>query len=891
MVGTTWRNRAQSATESNYGGSTREQQLSIARTITTKMEDDTDLEMRARVLKEVEEEDEDVSYDVLFLRECDVPEPYAAATHHEINGKKGPREMHRTDSFRKPQRRNSQVGLGGNTKCVSHSLGSVTTMSSIGRRKSEAERTKRVVSARERLRAQGKAVVTAASVVSFMKGSVSARLLSKSGSLVKQMGGPETGATGAGNKRGRPMLSRTPSQRFASPTELFRAESPAVRKRFVSNTARRRASAASSTMAYRAKRGLPSLGARSKSAPLGLPDLLIKDAAHAVPPTSHQVRPWDTRLSESIADRERNMMHEAIQGFTTAIAKAPPDLHLKPYFERADTYLLTGAYAKAAEDLTACIRLDPKSAKSLFKRAVAYNYLGKTDRALMDYNACLKLDPWSVDAYHNRALLFRRVGEYDHAKEDYVALRLIETGKARIRHGRIVEARAEDVASDPFDDDEYAVRQLDVALIMSSSYADDDDFTIDTNLKAGWKGNEVDAQIKQAAAQNRRTATTQAQKRAHAMGKDWDDENSVEKLADWQDELDDILNGRPIANGMSSMRKTEEARFADGRRMKVALHTDPDERTPAMVELLISKSPSVTYLQQFDDELLSTLWELFDFEHVETGTAVVTEGESSNRFYVLLEGECRVMSSVPGMDEKMTIGRLESGQGFGELALLRGAPRNSTVVATKPSELLSLSKTEYLETVHHHELKNMDVKETLIRRCEAFSKWDTPQLHMCAGIARTRTYKEGSDVVKQGAPAEEFYLVKAGLVHIRQTIPHLGSLVSVHVATLSSGDFFGETALLEPWGGTSAYSAVCDTYTQLLVINKRQFDHSLMNNTMHDDIRRLGVRLPKVAHAHVRIDDQTKWRDRRKVVLEPFMPRKKKPWEEVGAEAVGGKWT
>jgi CRP-like cAMP-binding protein/tetratricopeptide (TPR) repeat protein len=866
------------------------------------MEDDTDLELRARVLKEVEEEDEDVSYDVLFLRECDVPEPHAAATHHEINGKGLSGQMHRTDTFKKPQRRNSQVGLGGNTKCVSHSLGSVTTMSTIGRRKSEAARTMRVVSARERLRAQGKAVVAAASVVSFMKGSVSARLLSnKSGLVVQPMGGPEeTGATGAGNKRGRPTLSRAPSQRFASQTELFRAkESPAVRKSFVSNTARRRASTASSTKAYRAKRGLPSLpslGARSTSAPLGLPDLLIKDAAHAVPPTSHQVRPWDTRLSESIADRERNMMHEAIQGFTTAIAKAPPDLHLKPYFERADTYLLTGAYAKAAEDLTACIRLDPKSAKSLFKRAVAYNYLGKTDKALVDYNACLKLDPWSVDAYHNRALLFRRVGEYDHAKEDYVSLRLIETGKARIRHGRIVEARAEDVASDPFDDDQYAVRQLDVALIMSSSYADDDDFTIDTNLKAGWKGNEVDAQIKQAAAQKRRTATTtQAGAKAkmiqHSRGSDWDDENSEEKLADWQDELDDILNGRPIVNGISSMRKTEEARFDDGRRTKVALQTDPDERTPAMVELLISKSPSVTYLQQFDDELLSTLWERFDFEHVETGTAVVTEGESSNRFYVLLEGECRVMSSVPGMDEKMTIGRLESGQGFGELALLRGVPRNSTVVATKPSELLSLSKTEYLETVHHHELKNMDIKETLIRRCEAFSKWDAPLVNKVAGIARTRKYKEGSAVVKQGAPAEEFYLVKAGLVHIRQTITHLGSLVSVHVATLSSGDFFGETALLEPWGGMSAYSAVCDTYTQLLVINKRQFDHSLMNNTMHDDIRRLGVRLPKVAHAHVRIDDQTKWRDHRKVLLEPFMPRKKKPWEEVGAEAVGGKWT
>ena len=168
MVGTTWRNRAQSATESNYGGNTREDQLSIARRIATKMEDDTDLELRARVLKEVEEEDEDVSYDVLFLRECDVPEPHAAATHHEINGKGLSGQMHRTDTFKKPQRRNSQVGLGGNTKCVSHSLGSVTTMSTIGRRKSEAARTMRVVSARERLRAQGKAVVAAASVVSFM---------------------------------------------------------------------------------------------------------------------------------------------------------------------------------------------------------------------------------------------------------------------------------------------------------------------------------------------------------------------------------------------------------------------------------------------------------------------------------------------------------------------------------------------------------------------------------------------------------------------------------------------------------------------------------------------------------------------------------------------------
>ena len=75
------------------------------------------------------------------------------------------------------------------------------------------------------------------------------------------------------------------------------------------------------------------------------------------------------------------------------------------------------------------------------------------------------------------------------------------------------------------------------------------------------------------------------------------------------------------------------------------------------------------------------------------GTAVVTEGEAGDCFYVIGSGSVEVLVSGEA------VRRLGPGDWFGELALLRGVPRTATVVAVDDVVLWAVRREEFLGVV------------------------------------------------------------------------------------------------------------------------------------------------------------------------------------------------
>lgn len=75
--------------------------------------------------------------------------------------------------------------------------------------------------------------------------------------------------------------------------------------------------------------------------------------------------------------------------------------------------------------------------------------------------------------------------------------------------------------------------------------------------------------------------------------------------------------------------------------------------------------------------------------HVDPGTVLVSEGAAGAEFFVILDGAATV--SRHGR-QVATLGR---GAFFGDLALLDRAPRNATVTADSPMELLVLGQREF----------------------------------------------------------------------------------------------------------------------------------------------------------------------------------------------------
>lgn len=82
---------------------------------------------------------------------------------------------------------------------------------------------------------------------------------------------------------------------------------------------------------------------------------------------------------------------------------------------------------------------------------------------------------------------------------------------------------------------------------------------------------------------------------------------------------------------------------------------------------------------------------------VPTGTVVIREGDPGDRYYVLANGALRVDE---GGDFRRDLTHI--GDGFGEIALLRGVPRTATVTATRETVLLALDRAPFLTAVTGH---------------------------------------------------------------------------------------------------------------------------------------------------------------------------------------------
>jgi MFS family permease len=114
----------------------------------------------------------------------------------------------------------------------------------------------------------------------------------------------------------------------------------------------------------------------------------------------------------------------------------------------------------------------------------------------------------------------------------------------------------------------------------------------------------------------------------------------------------------------------------------------PERELEILRSLPIFRPLPVATLEQLARSLVSV--------HVTQGEHVCRQGDPGDRFYVVASGELDV--SVDGEASR----RLDSGDVFGEIALLRDVPRTATVTARADSELLALERDEFVAAITGH---------------------------------------------------------------------------------------------------------------------------------------------------------------------------------------------
>jgi CRP-like cAMP-binding protein len=113
---------------------------------------------------------------------------------------------------------------------------------------------------------------------------------------------------------------------------------------------------------------------------------------------------------------------------------------------------------------------------------------------------------------------------------------------------------------------------------------------------------------------------------------------------------------------------------------------------------------------------LKRLADLTEEQRFMEGARVVREGDIGDTFYVILEGEAKVVTS-----SGRVVNRLRPGDFFGEISLLDGGPRTATVVAETPMTMLALPRAAFLKMVRQERevgVKLLAYAASMLRRLE-----------------------------------------------------------------------------------------------------------------------------------------------------------------------------
>jgi len=103
---------------------------------------------------------------------------------------------------------------------------------------------------------------------------------------------------------------------------------------------------------------------------------------------------------------------------------------------------------------------------------------------------------------------------------------------------------------------------------------------------------------------------------------------------------------------------------------------------------------TIPILEDMDDAVLAQLTRAFVIEHHPEERIVFEQGDHGDKFYIIIRGVVSVLRTSPS-GEKQNLAALGDGDHFGEVALLRNAPRNATIYTQTPCIFLTLSRSQF----------------------------------------------------------------------------------------------------------------------------------------------------------------------------------------------------
>jgi cAMP-dependent protein kinase regulator len=161
---------------------------------------------------------------------------------------------------------------------------------------------------------------------------------------------------------------------------------------------------------------------------------------------------------------------------------------------------------------------------------------------------------------------------------------------------------------------------------------------------------------------------------------------------------------------------------------------------------------------------------------------VIKQGDQGDFLFVIESGrlDCLINGKV--------VKTCESGDVFGELALLYNCPRAATVEAQETCVMWQLDRDTFGNIVQEAAQKKRQRYDSFLAKVPILSTMDAYERSQLADALKVENMDDGQVICKEGDEGNKFYIIEEGGA--------VATKAGTQVMAYSAGDYFGELALI-----------------------------------------------------------------------------------------------
>ncbi|MDH5680282.1 MAG: cyclic nucleotide-binding domain-containing protein [Spirochaetota bacterium] len=239
------------------------------------------------------------------------------------------------------------------------------------------------------------------------------------------------------------------------------------------------------------------------------------------------------------------------------------------------------------------------------------------------------------------------------------------------------------------------------------------------------------------------------------------------------------------------------------------------------------------FFRNFSNQALSEIARRLDTVIITKGIKIIKQNTPPDYFYFVIQGELEITKRTKfGQDAIITT--IQSGEGFGEVALITSSHRQNTVTAKTDVTLYRLNKRDFEDiTTMDSTFKSLlqskakaVVTYNKIKTLQPLALLEPEKMITLMDKMTEKTFQPKETIITIDEEGDFYYIIKKGKVSVikRKNFVDKDSEM-VEMAVLSDGEGFGEEALIRDEPRGASIRAIDET--TVLMLNKDDFNDIL----------------------------------------------------------------